>query len=163
MKIGIDIGGVLVGKRQASNQLFDVPDSYQALQYLAKHNYLYIISYSKEPMAQANYDSLDDLNLFWAQYYVSDKSFKSSIISYLKCNVMIDDNENILNQIKTHNPNVTTILFQRYNKQKKRTHRKHHLVNDWSEIIEILENLKITNDQPDYQPDPQGTAYFISD
>lgn len=163
MKIGIDIGGVLVGKRGESHHLFDVPYSYEAIEYLATNNYLYVISYCKEKMAQKNYENFQDLGIdyFWSQYYVSKKIYKSSIVKYLGCDVMIDDNESILNDIKKHNPNVTTILFQRYNKQKKRSHRIHFLTSDWKEIIEFIDNLKKSNN--DEQKDPEGTAYFIDE
>ena len=55
MRIGIDIGGVLIGKREENNALFDVPDSLSSLRHLSSTNNLYIISYSKKRMAQANY------------------------------------------------------------------------------------------------------------
>ena len=77
-------------------------------------------------MARYNYTAISPYNLFWAQYYVEKKIFKSSVVKYLNCNVMIDDNENILNIVKQNKPGVITILFQRYNKQKKQSHR-HHL------------------------------------
>lgn len=159
MKIAIDIGGVLIGKGKSHNQLFDVPHSYEALEYLAINNYLYIVSYCKERMAQYNYEKLIDLDLFWAQYYVSQKPFKSSIINYLDCDVMIDDNENILNTIKQNNPKVITILFQQYNKQKKNKHKLHYLANNWIEIIEFLEINSRINHSP--QRDPKDTGYFI--
>ena len=162
MKIGVDIRGVLIGKKGIDGDLFSVPNSLYSLQLLSKKNSLYIISYSKENMAQYNYTRLVDYDLFWAQYYVSDKSYKSSIVNYLNCDVMIDDNENILNQIKTENPEVITILFQRYNKQKKRSHRKHYLVEDWQEVMNIVERLEIDNCSKD-DVENKGLAYYISE
>ena len=162
MKIGVDIGGVLVGKGESSNHLFDVPNSLDALKYLSSNNYLYIISYCKERRAQISYDQLVDLGLFWSQYYVSEKSFKSSIISYLDCDVMIDDRENILDDIKTHNPTVVTILFQRYNKQKKTRHKLHYLAEDWDKVVEIIESIKPSHKSDGEQKDPKGSGYFIS-
>lgn len=161
MKIGIDIGGVLIGKRRENNCLFDVPNSLLSLETLVKNNQLYIISYSKERMARYNYTAISPYNLFWGQYYVEKKIFKSSVVKYLNCNVMIDDNENILNQIKEENPEVITILFQRYNKQKKRSHRKHYLVVDWQEVMNIVERLEIDNCSEHVET--KGLAYYISE
>ena len=161
MKIGVDIGGVLIGKRRENNSLFDVPNSLSSLETLVENNQLYIISYSKERMARYNYTTISPYNLFWAQYYVEKKIFKSSVVKYLNCNVMIDDNENILNQIKNENPEVITILFQRYNKQKKRSHRKHYLVEDWQEVMNIVEILEIDNSSKD-DVENKGLVYYIS-
>ena len=77
---------------------------------------------------------------------------------------MIDDKENILNEVKFNNPDVLTILFQRYNKQKKRRHRKHELVESWSEVIDLLnhfqgENLSVSDEE---ERDHSGDGYFIS-
>ena len=164
MNIGVDIGGVLIGKRpgKTPNQLFDVPNSYSQLESLSQNNTLYIISYCGEKTAQRSYEALDPHNLFWSQYYVGHKSLKSSVVKYLDCDVMIDDNEHILNNIKNDNPTVTTILFQRYNKQKKRNHRLHHLVEDWDQVVEILVKVKVKRDTQQERKDPEGTAYFIS-
>ena len=161
MKIGIDIGGVLIGKRQDNNALFDVPDSLSSLRHLSSENSLYIISYSKKIMAQANYYSLVESGLFDAQYYVDTMSYKSLVVKHLECNVMIDDKENILNEVKFNNPDVLTILFQRYNKQKKRSHRKHYLVEDWQEVMNIVERLEIDNCSEDVET--KGLAYYISE
>lgn len=159
IRIGIDIGGVLIGKGRENNSLFDVPNSLETLQTLSEKYRLYIISYSKEGMAQSNYNNLINYNLFWSQYYVDNKSYKASIVKHLSCNVMIDDNENILNQVKNENPEVTTILFQRYNKQKKKSHRKHILVDNWVDIITVLERLDTNNNIA--EKDEQGVGYFI--
>ena len=159
MKIGVDIRGVLIGKGKDID-LFSVPNSLQSLQLLSKKNLLYIISYSKENMAQYNYTRLADYDLFWTQYYVSDKSYKSSVVNYLGCDVMIDDNENILNIVKQNKPGVITILFQRYNKQKKQSHRHHYIAEDWLEIVEILDRLEIDNCSTDLEN--KGLAYYIS-
>ena len=164
MRIGIDIGGVLIGKRQDNNALFDVPDSLSSLRHLSSENSLYIISYSKKRMAQANYYSLVESGLFDAQYYVDTMSYKSLVVKHLGCNVMIDDKENILNEVKFNNPDVLTILFQRYNKQKKRSHRKHQLVESWSEVIDLLkhfqgENFSVSDEE---ERDYSGDGYFIS-
>ena len=115
-------------------------------------------------MAQANYYSLVESGLFDAQYYVDTMSYKSSVVKHLECNVMIDDKENILNEVKFNNPDVLTILFQRYNKQKKRRHRKHLLVESWSEVIDLLnhfqgENLTVSDEE---ERDHSGDGYFIS-
>ena len=159
MKIGVDIRGVLIGKGKDID-LFSVPNSLQSLQLLSKKNLLYIISYSKENMAQYNYTRLADYDLFWAQYYVSDKSYKSSVVNYLGCDVMIDDNENILNIVKQNKPGVITILFQRYNKQKKQSHRHHYIAEDWLEVMNIVESLEIDNYSTDLEN--KGLAYYIS-
>ena len=159
MKIGVDIRGVLIGKGKDID-LFSVPNSLQSLQLLSKKNLLYIISYSKENMAQYNYTRLADYDLFWAQYYVSDKSYKSSVVNYLGCDVMIDDNENILNIVKQNKPGVITILFQRYNKQKKLSHRHHYIAEDWLEVMNIVESLEIDNCSTDLEN--KGLAYYIS-
>jgi hypothetical protein len=159
MKIGVDIRGVLIGKGKDID-LFSVPNSLQSLQLLSKKNLLYIISYSKENMAQYNYTRLADYDLFWTQYYVSDKSYKSSVVNYLGCDVMIDDNENILNIVKQNKPGVITILFQRYNKQKKQSHRHHYIAGDWLEVMNIVESLEIDNYSTDLEN--KGLAYYIS-
>ena len=159
MKIGVDIRGVLIGKGKDID-LFSVPNSLQSLQLLSKKNLLYIISYSKENMAQYNYTRLADYDLFWTQYYVSDKSYKSSVVNYLGCDVMIDDNENILNIVKQNKPGVITILFQRYNKQKKQSHRHHYIAEDWLEVMNIVERLEIDNCSTDLEN--KGLAYYIS-
>ena len=159
IRIGIDIGGVLIGIGRENNSLFDVPNSLETLKTLSEKYRLYIISYSKERMAQSNYNNLINYNLFWSQYYVNNKSYKASIVKHLSCNVMIDDNENILNQVKNENPEVTTILFQRYNKQKKKSHRKHILVDNWVDIITVLERLDPNNNV--IEKDELGVGYFI--
>ena len=161
MRIAIDIGGVLIGKCRENNNLFDVPDSLSVLKHLLNNHRLYIISYSKERMARYNYTAISPYNLFWGQYYVEKKSYKSYVIRHLNCNVMIDDNENILNQIKEENPEVITILFQRYNKQKKRNHKKHYLVENWREIITLIEGFETITIGNEI--DNKGSGYYISE
>lgn len=163
--IGIDIGGVLVGKGNTIHEMFEVPDSLTSLEYLSKNNNLYIISYCGERRAQENYNNLYGIDLFTAQYYVSKKIYKSSIIDYLDCDVMIDDNENILNDIKKNHPNVATILFQTYNKQKKRKHKHHYLVDSWTQVVEIINNITSNSkdDNKELHKDPFGSGFFIDE
>ncbi len=159
MRIGVDIGGVLIGKGPGNHQLFEVEDSFGSLETLSKKHSLYIISYCGQKRAELSYRLLEGICLVKSQYYVSKKEFKSSIINYLGCDIMIDDRENILDHIKSENPGVVTILFQAYNKQKKTNHRWHKVADNWAKVLEIIDGLEWTKTKTIERP--QGN-YFIT-
>ena len=67
--------------------------------------------------------------------------YKKDVISLIDADVMIDDNEEVLNRIKEKHPHVITILFQEFNKLKKKSHKKHILVNNWKELDKCIDKV----------------------
>jgi len=146
MKIGIDIGNVLCSFKAPplANTPFNTTYSNEALDYLSTEHELNIISKCSLNRAIKNIENMSQFNklgLFRELYYVADKLDKSKVIKHIGCNVMIDDNEEILNNIKLNTPQTITILYQEFNKQQKKQSRKHHLASDWHMVIDIINNL----------------------
>ncbi len=150
MKIAIDVGGVLTdyeGNESGDTKIINVDGAIDVLTKLKtqSHN-LYIVSYCKEKSAifRTNKLKLDgDDHFFDYEFYTANKYEKFHIINHIQADIMIDDNEQILNNIKQSNPAVTTILFQEFNDTRKKSHKKHLLANDWKELDELIEKIKI--------------------
>ena len=87
MRIGIDIGGVLIGKYQDNNNaLFDVPDSLSSLRQLSSENSLILFHIQRREWRKLTIILLVESGLFDAQYYVDTMSYKSSVVKHLECN-----------------------------------------------------------------------------
>ncbi len=153
MKIAIDVGGVLTdyegneGKENKDNLVINVEGAIETLtKWKSQSHNLYIVSYCKEKSAIYRTNKLKEDGqyiYFDFEFYTANKYEKFHIINHIQADIMIDDNEQILNNIKQSNPAVTTILFQEFNDTRKKSHKKHLLANDWKELDELIEKIKI--------------------
>jgi uncharacterized short protein YbdD (DUF466 family) len=122
MSICIDIGKVLSSRQEQTGSIINVTGAKNALEHLHKKYKLFIISYASKNkiMRYAQYTSEElGRDLFEAQYFVTDRDFKADVAYHLNCNVIIDDREGVLEDVKTKNPDTITILYQEFLKQKK--------------------------------------------
>jgi hypothetical protein len=71
-------------------------------------------------------------NLFTALYFVKGKPYKNQLCQFLGCHFMIDDNVEILDNIKMHNSKIITILFDGTE------HPIHKCVKNWNEVLQII-------------------------
>ncbi len=152
MKIAIDVGGVLTdyeGNESGDTKIINVDGAIDVLTKLrAQSHNLYIVSYCKEKSAifRTNKLKLDGHDHFFDyEFYTANKYEKFHIINHIQADIMIDDNEQILNNIKQSDPNVITILFQEFNDNPKGKHKKHLLANNWTEVDELIKNITIGN------------------
>ncbi len=150
MKIAIDVGGVLTdyeGNESKNNQVINVEGALDALtKWKSQSHNLYIVSYCKEKSAIYRTNKLkeDGQDIYFDfEFYTANKYEKFHIINHIQADIMIDDNEQILNNIKQSNPGVITILFQEFNDSPKRSHKKHLLANDWTELDKLVEKIII--------------------
>lgn len=145
LKIGVDIGKVLSAS-DSNPQLINVNNALESLEELQKTCKLYIISYSKGKRSANRYNKLvsnGHLNLFEDTYFVSEREYKKDVTNFLECNVMIDDKESILDDIKRSNPNIVTILYQEFNTQIKTNHKHHICVSSWKELMEKIASIQV--------------------
>ncbi len=150
MKIAIDVGGVLTDyedKESKYNKVINVEGAIDVLTKLkAQSHNLYIVSYCKEKSAVFRTNKLKEDghdHFFDFEFYTANKYEKFHIINHIQADIMIDDNEQILNNIKQSDPNVITILFQEFNDNPKRSHKKHLLANNWNEVDILVQNITI--------------------
>ncbi len=105
-----------------------------------------IVSYCKEKSAIFRTNKLisdGHAHFFDYEFYTASKFQKFHIINHIQSDIMIDDNEQILNNIKQSDPNVITVLFQEFNESQKSSHKKHLLANNWAELDVLVANLVI--------------------
>lgn len=133
MRIGIDFGGVLSiddSVTQHKNTEIDMPGAKEAIIELAKTHELFLISFCGKRRAIETRESIiaSDLNNYFTDmYFVKHPDYKAQLIQYLKCNVMIDDRKDVLENISHYTTNIHTILFR-----------------DWLQTISIIQNLDIS-------------------
>ncbi len=180
MKIAIDVGGVLTeyennaGETAKPGETIESPiiNVSGALDVLTKlksqsHN-LYIVSYCKEKSAIFRSNKLQrdgHSHYFDKEFYTASKYEKYYIINHIQADIMIDDNEEILNNIKKANPLVITILFQEFNDMAKGSHKKHLIANNWMEVDQIISQInptsKLVSNQDTVEPFDLSTVYTI--
>ena len=137
--LGIDFGGVLSkhdgGDTEHKNVSIDMEYAIVELTRLKELGYiLYIISFCGSSRAKETSKGLkenDLTKLFDGEFYVSKREYKKYICKYLGCDFMIDDREFILEDVKTENPNLTTILFGS-------SSSSHKSAKDWKEVSDIV-------------------------
>lgn len=147
--IGIDMGGVLTIHDNKNNETINnehkntkvnMPYAVDSLYELKELNHnLFLVSYCGKNRARDTRNSLaiEKIDtLFEHQYYVKNKLFKSQICNNIGCHFMIDDNVHVLDNIKKHNNNIVTILFEGNN------HRVHKCAKDWKQVVNIIKNTK---------------------
>lgn len=146
-KIGIDFGGVLSihdskitndAGLEHKNTAINMPFAIDNLKKLKEQGHeLYIISFCGKSRANETRTSIEKSglsDLFTAQYYVKDRSYKNELCQYIGCHFMIDDNAGILDNIKTYNKSITTILFDTT------FHSSHKCVKDWNILSNLIES-----------------------
>lgn len=150
MKIAIDVGGVLTdyeGKESKDRPIINVEGAIDTLtKWKSQNNNLYIVSYCKEKSAIFRTNKLKEDehgHFFDFEFYTANKYEKFHIINHIQADIMIDDNEQILNNIKQSNPNIITILFQEFNDSQKCSHKKHLLANNWIELDTLVQKIII--------------------
>ena len=98
-----------------------------------KINFFYSFYGKKRAVeTRASINSGNLSNIFNSLYFVKFKSYKNELCQYLGCHFMIDDNIEILNNIKAHNSNIITILFEGEN------HPIHKCANNWNKVVKII-------------------------
>ncbi len=146
MNIGIDFGGVLSENHNYNlehvNTKINIPNAIESLIKLRNlGNHLFLISYCGEERAKETKQSLIDnnlLNIFDIIYFVKKRKYKKYLCNNLNCHIMIDDNKDILKDIKKYNPNIITILFGKEN--------------DWIKTINIINSIsyfELSNNKTD--------------
>lgn len=152
MKIVTDVGKVLTDynkDKSITDKLINVDDSLEILvKWKSLGIEIYICSFCLEKQAYKRTNKLKkdgDDEIFTNEYYIDDRLYKKDIISIINPDIMIDDNEEVLNKIKDKCPQVITILFQEFNKLKKKSHKKHILVNNWKELDNFIDKILLTN------------------
>jgi hypothetical protein len=152
MKIVTDVGKVLTDynkDKTITDKLINVNNSLETLvKWKSLQIEIYICSFCLEKQAYKRTNKLKtdgDDEIFVNEYYIDDKLYKADIISLINGDIMIDDNEEVLNRIKEKCPNIITILFQEFNKLKKKSHKKHIIVNNWKELDKFIDKILLTN------------------
>ena len=149
MKIAIDVGGVMTkyeGRNAPEHPLINVKGVIETLKkWKSEGHEISIVSFCKKK--SATYRSLKLIDegcsdFFDWEYYVEDRFYKGDVIQHIKPDIMIDDNEAVLTDIKMKNKRVNTILFQEFNKQQKVSDRRHLLANNWIELSHIVDGMK---------------------
>ena len=145
-RIGIDIGGVL-SSDDSNPLLINVTNALESLiKFKEAGHQLYIISYSKGKRSMKRFEKLVNnkhCDLFKETYFVSERCYKKDVLNYIGCNVMIDDKESILDEIKCSNPNIVTVLYQEFNDQRKKKHKRHLIANNWEELVSNLSGIQV--------------------
>lgn len=145
--IGIDFGGVLsihdskiAADTEHKNTSVNMPNAIETLQKLKELGHkLVLISFcgksrAKETSEQLARDGYD--KLFEKQYYVKNKEYKSDVCLTIGCHFMIDDNIEVLNNIKRNNKYIKTILFDSINNY------KHISALNWNQTFKIITDTK---------------------
>lgn len=155
MKIITDVGKVLTNydtNVNIENKLINISNSLETLSKWKSNGFeIYICSFlcsEKKAYKRINRLKSDGHNgLFNAQYYVTNKLYKKDIAGYIDGDIMIDDNEEILNQIKLLYPHIVTILFQEFNLLKKKSNKKHFVANNWIQVDKLVDQIMKKFDQ----------------
>lgn len=165
--IGIDFGGVLsihdskyINQQNLEhrNTLINMDYAIDSLKQLhINNNHLYLISFCGKKRAYDTHKSIGDSGisyLFKNEFYVKDRQYKKNICSYLGCHFMIDDNLDILDDIKKNNPLIVTIWF---NGSK---HSSHKVAKNWKEVIKIIDTTEYF-EIPPYKHDITKYIYQV--
>lgn len=72
---------------------------------------------------------------------MEERFYKGDVIKNLDLDVMIDDNQALLYDIKMKNPKITTILYQEFNKQIHTRDKHNQLANEWFDVQRIVEEV----------------------
>lgn len=143
--IGIDFGGVLsihdnnttnISGLEHRNTSIDMPFAKNSIKFLKDqgHN-LYLISFCGKNRAFETRRSMENNNetqFFNSLYFVKTKPYKNDLCAYLGCHFIIDDNIEILDNIKKYNSKIITILFD------KDEHPYHKCAKDWEQVKKII-------------------------
>jgi len=169
--IGIDFGGVLSihdrGDRSGEHKsvAINMPDGMKSLAQLKKDGHqLHLISFCGKKRAQETRQSLSVVEELCSQYYVKDKTFKKSVCKFLGCDIMIDDNLDILIGIVKMLPNIVCIFFQGdpgWEESNQKTYVKNIIkASSWLEVLTIINQLNIKNtNKPDLTVDLASKIY----
>jgi hypothetical protein len=166
MKIAIDVGGVLTeyGRNDESEKkIINAEGALDVLQeWKSQGHELYIVSFCREKAAFFRSNKfIDDghSHLFNYEYYVEEKMYKKDVIYHIKADIMIDDNQALLYNIKLKNKNTKTILFQEFNKQRQRSDRNNLIANNWMEVRDLV-NTIVPNENVGKSEDEEESFLF---
>jgi len=144
MIIGIDFGGVLsvddalLPASPHINTRIDMPDAHEAISQLATDHKLYLISFCGKRRAMETKASIQSLGLtkyFAGLYFVKHPDYKSQLTRFLGCDVMIDDRVDVLDNIRTYDDKIYTLLFNNP------TPSTHTTVPTWPDVLTLIPNL----------------------
>ena len=151
MKIAIDVGGVMTkyeGRDAPSHPIINVEGVIETLsKWKSEGHEIGIVSFCKKKSAiYRSVKLVEEVSsqFFDWEYYVEDRFYKGDVIQHIKPDIMIDDNEAVLTDIKMKNKRVNTILFQEFNKQQKVSDKRHLLANNWIELSKIVDGIEET-------------------
>lgn len=147
--IGVDFGGVLsihdskttnVSGSEHRNTAINMPLAEDSVKFLKDqgHN-LHLISFCGKSRAAETRVSMNDSglsDLFKGMYFVKSKPSKNELCQHLGCHFMIDDNIEILDNIKAHNSKIVTILFDGDE------HPVHKCAKDWNSVLKIIDETE---------------------
>ena len=166
MIIGIDFGGVLSindtteqSSTQHRNTTVDMPGAKEAIAHLAKDHKLFLISFCGKRRAMETKASIAEAGLdkyFTGLYFVKHPDYKAQLTRYLGCNVMIDDNIDVLNNILAYNYKINTILFR-----PQVLTIDHSSADDWEFVIEIIGDLEENEAERDETIDITRLCYTV--
>ena len=100
---------------------------------------LYLISFCGKSRAAETRVSMNDSgssDMFKEMYFVKSKPSKNELCQHLGCHFMIDDNIEILDNIKAHNSKIVTILFDGDE------HPVHKCAKDWNSVLKIIDETE---------------------
>jgi hypothetical protein len=150
--IGIDMGGVLsvhdnknkeTINSEHKNTAINMPYSIESLQLLKEMGHdLFLVSFCGKNRAIDTRNSIKNNNLnilFEQQYYVKSKQFKNDVCKHIGCHFMIDDNEDVLDNVKLNNDKIITVLFGGNN------HLIHKCAKDWKDVVDIIKSTEYFN------------------
>lgn len=165
MKIGIDFGGVLsitdtiTTLKPHMNTSIDMPGAKEAIIELAKHHELFLISFCGKRRAietKASIITAGIFDYFTSLYFVKHPEYKSQITKYIGCDLMIDDNIDVLDNISKHNDTIYTLLLL------DTTHKNGHIhVSSWNNTVTLINSLDKRNVLNDKMIDITRFCYKI--
>lgn len=144
MIIGIDFGGVLsiddalLLASPHRNTQIDMPGAHEAITQLAKDHKLYLISFCGKRRAMETKASIQSSGLakhFAGLYFVKHPDYKSQLTRYLGCDAMIDDRVDVLNNIRTYDDKIHTLLFNNL------APSAHTAAPTWPDVLSLIPNL----------------------
>ena len=155
MIIGIDFGGVLsvddtLVSSPHRNTAVDMPGAKEALAELSKDHKLFLISFCGKRRAMETKASIIAAglsNYFTGLYFVKHPDYKSQLTRYLGCHIMIDDTVQVLDNIRTNDDKIITILF--------------NTATTWYEIPAIITSLTNTENPRDDTIDITRLCYTV--
>jgi hypothetical protein len=164
MIIGIDFGGVLsvddalLPASPHINTRIDMPGAYEAIVELSKDHKLYLISFCGKRRAMETKASIQSSGLakhFAGLYFVKHPDYKSQLTRYLGCDAMIDDRVDVLDNIRTYDDKIHTLLFNNP------TLSTHTTVPTWGDVLTLIPNLPDTSIMRDETIDITRLCYTV--